>query len=193
MDLYIGLSHRSTRLHFPFAVVVHAIMVQLEFFPLSEGKTCDLAYLSALTFVSFQEHEKVWWGLLGENYNRIAARGLGWLCPRSALQRLLRIRLRWQSGLRPVKDSEQPRNFQKERKTASIQVRRIFDTFFFKEQSVVFSSRIEGKFDEELSGENYNCIPAGSLGGLSPWSALQQLLRRRFWWWACALCHAVGK
>ena len=82
------------------------------------GETCDLASLSALILVPFQEQEKVWQGLFGENYNRIAARGLGGLSPRSALQRLLRLQLHrwWWSGLRPLQGSKQSSNLQKKRK-----------------------------------------------------------------------------
>ena len=64
----------------------------------------------------FQEQEKVWRGLFCENYNRIAARGLGGLSPRSALQRLLRLQLRRWSGLRPLQGSKQSSNLQKKRK-----------------------------------------------------------------------------
>ena len=55
-------------------------------------------------------------GLLGENYNRIAAGGLGGLSPRSALQHLLRLRLRRQSGLRRLQGSKQASNLQKKRR-----------------------------------------------------------------------------
>ena len=47
-------------------------------------------------------------GLLGENYNRIAARGFGGLSPRSVLRHLLRLRRR--SGLHPLLGSKQASN-----------------------------------------------------------------------------------
>ena len=47
-------------------------------------------------------------GLLGENYNRIAAGGLGGLSPRSALQHL-RLRLQRRSGLRLLQGSKPTR------------------------------------------------------------------------------------
>ena len=94
-------------------------------------ETCELTALSALIFVPFQVQEKVWRGrffsipcvvfskgkerrfgegLLGENYNRIAAGGLGGLSPRSALQHFLRPRLHRRSGLRPLQGSKQASN-----------------------------------------------------------------------------------
>ena len=77
---------------------------------------CDSASLSAQFFVPFQEQENVWRGLIGENYNRIAAGGLGGRTPQSALQRVLRLRLRHLSGFRPLQGGEQASNLQMESK-----------------------------------------------------------------------------
>ena len=98
VDRNSGRSKRSKRLEFRFAVAVHGpITVQPEFFQFPRRnvrlgislstdfcafssfrrETCESTSVSALIFVPFQEQEKVWRGLLGENYNHIAARGFG--------------------------------------------------------------------------------------------------------------------
>ena len=124
-----GWSYCSKRLELRFAVaiqsptVVHGpITVPLEVFqfprrnvPLGislstdvsafssfQRETCESTCLSTLIFVPFLEQEKVWRGLFGENYNRIAARGLGGLGPRSTLRHLLRLCVGWRLGLRPL-------------------------------------------------------------------------------------------
>ena len=53
-------------------------------------------------------------GLLGENHNCIAAKDLGGLSPRSALQCLHRLRLHRRTGLRPLQGRNQANNLQKE-------------------------------------------------------------------------------
>ena len=58
-------------------------------------------------------------------------------------------------------------------------VRSLVSLLFLSTPSVVFSKGRERKFDEGLVGENYNCIAAGGLRGLSPLSALQGLLLLR--------------
>ena len=145
VDRYSERSYRSKRLEFRFrvAVAVHSpivvhgpLTVQPEFFQfprrivrLGISLSTDFSAfssvrrekyestaLSALIFVPFQEQEKVWRGRFGEIYNRIAARGLGELSPRSALQHLLHLRLRRRLGLRPLHGSKQASNLQKKRK-----------------------------------------------------------------------------
>ena len=93
-----------------------SLSTDLRAFSSFRSETCESTSLSALNFVPFQEQEKVWRGLIGENYNRITAKGLGGLIPRSALQLLLRLRLRRRSGLCPLQGSKQESNLQKKRK-----------------------------------------------------------------------------
>ena len=154
----------------------------------------------------FQEQEKVWEGLFRENCNRISERSLDGLSPRSALQSLLRLRLRRRPGVHPLQGSKQASNLQKKRrqvtsvgysifpsakdgvqrmcKDRSVQpgifVRCIvlFLSFFFDTVCCLFKGK-ERRFGEGLLGENYNRIAAGGLGGLSLRSALQRLLRLR--------------
>ena len=61
----------------------------------------------------------------------------------------------------------------------------LFLSFFFSIPFVVFSKGKERRFSEGLLGEDHNRIAAGGLGGLSPRSALQHLLRLR-------LCRRLG-
>ena len=58
-------------------------------------------------------------------------------------------------------------------------VRSLVSFLFFSIPCIVFPKGKERRFGEGLLGENYNRIAAGGLGGLSPRSALQHLLRLR--------------